>query len=364
MHSPLSSCDSVCRNMAVRTDTALEVKPELYNKGNISRLKEFYIRRLSQSDSIPAPALARLRQRSPRSNWDGSPRSPRTSPRQSPRNLEAESPEAIYEKYVTGSKAIVPTWPLQIEKVQGYSKVGPRIEMLNAKLISLRAALESRILDGSSQSNVLRHLTQLRYHLDCALKWGPDLADLGATTDHTIQQVQQLSGTARVLAPGVYLFSKRAENILIQKERVLRKAAQMLCEDHQKSISGNADIFKRDIKIPTSRFSKAESTVISELDSECGTMYADTTVTGDGPADVGNVQDVNDYLALKSEDQQRRWFYSQCLAAKLVASDQARVRKILISDLFAKVKASGVPIANWMMFIQEQLMVGRGGHQP
>ena len=33
---------------------------------------------------------------------------------------------------------------------------------------------------------------------------------------------------------------------------------------------------------------QAESTVISELDSECGTMYADTTVTGDGPADVGN----------------------------------------------------------------------------
>lgn len=25
------------------------------------------------------------------------------------------------------------------------------------------------------------------------------------------------------------------------QERVLRKAAQMLCEDHQKSISGNAD---------------------------------------------------------------------------------------------------------------------------
>ena len=30
--------------------------------------------------------------------------------------------------------------------------------------------------------------------------------------------MQQLSGTARVLAPGVYLFSKRAENILIQKD--------------------------------------------------------------------------------------------------------------------------------------------------
>jgi len=265
-----------------------------------------------------------------------------------------ESPESIYEKYVTG-KASLPTWPPPVGNTNGLSKVALRIEMLNAKLISLRAALESRILDGSSQSNVLRHLTQLRYHLDSALKWGPDAADLGAISEHTIQQVQQLASTARVLAPGVYLFSKRAENILIQKERALKKAAQVLFEDQRKSY--NSD-FKGDMRIPTSRLSKAESTVVSELDSECGTMYADTVITC--PADVGNVQDVNDYLALKSEDQQRRWFYSQCLAAKLVTSDQARARKILISDLYAKVKASGIPITNWMMFIQEQLMLGRG----
>eukprot|EP00913_Durusdinium_trenchii_P029385 g27545.t1 len=48
----------------------------------------------------------------------------------------------------------------------------------------------------------------------------------------------------------------------------------------------------RDIRIPTSRTSKAESTVVSEFDSECGTMYADTVITWDSPADVGNVQDV------------------------------------------------------------------------
>lgn len=350
MHSPLSSCDSVWRSMALRTDTALEVRSDLYDRGNISRLKEFYIRRLSQNDGV-APAMARLRQsRSPRSNFG----SPRTSPRQTPRSSEVESPESIYEKYVTG-KASLPTWPPPVGNTNGLSKVAPRIEMLNAKLISLRAALESRILDGSSQSNVLRHLTQLRYHLDSALKWGPDAADLGAISEHTIQQVQQLASTARVLARGVYLFSKRAENILIQKERALKKAAQVLFEDQRKSY--NSD-FKGDMRIPTSRLSKAESTVVSELDSECGTMYADTVITC--PADVGNVQDVNDYLALKSEDQQRRWFYSQCLAAKLVTSDQARARKILISDLYAKVKASGIPITNWMMFIQEQLMLGRG----
>ena len=70
--------------------------------------------------------------------------------------------------------------------------------------------------------------------------------------------------------------------------------------------------FKGDMRIPTSRFSKAtqnvtravaavaekalllqpflavqaESTVVSEFDSECGTMYADTVITC--PADVGN----------------------------------------------------------------------------
>ncbi|CAL1163783.1 unnamed protein product [Cladocopium goreaui] len=349
MHSPLSSCDSVWRSMALRTDTALEVRSDLYDRGNISRLKEFYIRRLSQNDGV-APAMARLRQsRSPRSNF-GSPRT----------NSEVESPESIYEKYVTGKV-------LLSSSLGRLSKVAPRIEMLNAKLISLRAALESRILDGSSQSNVLRHLTQLRYHLDSALKWGPDAADLGAISEHTIQQVQQLASTARVLAPGVYLFSKRAENILIQKERALKKAAQVLFEDQRKSY--NSATWHEELATVAEATAglqrrhenpdlKAESTVVSELDSECGTMYADTVITC--PADVGNVQDVNDYLALKSEDQQRRWFYSQCLAAKLVTSDQARARKILISDLYAKVKASGIPITNWMMFIQEQLMLGRG----
>lgn len=351
MNSPLSSSDSVWRSMAVKSDTGLELRSEsdLYMKGKISRLKEFYLRRLSQSDTA---AVARLRARSPRSNL-GSPR--QLSPRQTPRSLDAELTEAIYEKQ-TNSNSKAALSPATMEKLG--SKVGPHIEMLNAKLISLRAALESRILDGSSQSNVLRHLTQLRYHLDNALKWAPDAAFSGPAIEHTIQQVQQLASTARVLAPGVYVFSKRTEHILIRKERALKKAAQILYEDYRKPPS-YSDILKGDIRIPTSRTSKAESTVVSEFDSECGTMYADTVITWDSPADVGNVQDVNEYLALKSEDQQRRWFYSQCLAAKMAAADKARARKILISDLYSKVKADGLPITNWMMFIQEQLMVGQ-----
>eukprot|EP00438_Fugacium_kawagutii_P001320 Skav226304 [mRNA] locus=scaffold3301:391463:403847:+ [translate_table: standard] len=59
MNSPLSSCDSVWQSMAVRTDSALEVRSDLYDKGNISRLKEFYLRRLCQNDGV-APAVQQL----------------------------------------------------------------------------------------------------------------------------------------------------------------------------------------------------------------------------------------------------------------------------------------------------------------
>ena len=83
-------------------------------------------------------------------------------------------------------------------------------------------------------------------------------------------------------------------------------------------------------------------------------MYADTVVTWDGP-DIGNIQEVNDYLALKTEDEQRRWFYSQCLAAKMCAADQAKARKVLISDLYLKVKAAALPVGSWATFIHGEL---------
>ena len=97
-------------------------------------------------------------------------------------------------------------------------------------------------------------------------------------------QVQQLASTARVLAPGVYVFSKRTEHILIRKdkfanqltrrssckgmntekhlllkgyrkhrkptslnckERALKKAAQILYEDYRKPPSYSEALPKR-----------------------------------------------------------------------------------------------------------------------
>merc|ERR1740121_3622838 len=98
------------------------------------------------------------------------------------------------------------------------------------------------------------------------------------------------------------------------------------------------------------------NSIVSELDSDCGTQCAETVVTQDNAADVGNVQDANDYLNLKNEDEQRRWFYAQTLTVKLSLSDKTRARKILISDLYARVREEGVPIDGWVDWIRTHLM--------
>merc|ERR550537_518128 len=96
---------------------------------------------------------------------------------------------------------------------------------------------------------------------------------------------------------------------------------------------------------------------IVNADSETGTHYAETQVTEDvgQKADVADLAGANEALTLKDEDEQRRWFYSQCLTAKLQVQDKSRMRKVLISDLYVKVKAEKVPVDKWMGWIQKHL---------
>ena len=42
----------------------------------------------------------------------------------------------------------------------------------------------------------------------------------------SVAKVKQLNGTARVLAPGVYVFSKRAEHLIVQKDTVPKPVEQ------------------------------------------------------------------------------------------------------------------------------------------
>eukprot|EP00929_Paragymnodinium_shiwhaense_P014172 TRINITY_DN122055_c0_g1_i1.p1 TRINITY_DN122055_c0_g1~~TRINITY_DN122055_c0_g1_i1.p1 ORF type:complete len:524 (+),score=101.42 TRINITY_DN122055_c0_g1_i1:105-1574(+) len=245
----------------------------------------------------------------------------------------------------------------------GSDRPAGAIPFLDFKLQKLRSALEARIQDQNSKvSGTWRHLAELRYHIDTALKWTPGCSEIGILSDRTVQQVKQLVGTSRVLAPAVYIFSKRIQNVVVQKERELRREqVQGPGSKAGAGGPGGRGAFEHMV-MDVDRDTMAESVVevnsiVSELDSDCGTQYAETLVTQDGAsADVGNIQEANDYLSLKNEDEQRRWFYQQCLTIKLACPDKDRARKTLISDLYSKVKSEGVAIDNWIPWIREQLM--------
>lgn len=351
-------------------------------KANISQLKEFYLQRLSKNDPKLAAHLSEKLQKhnvgelaQPQASGQGGNARPKMTPmakRPAMGQMEAAAVSDDIEimcnvcfTLIKSSEVDEHTRFCYMDRGcgAGAAKTLSPMETLDLKLKKLRLALEARLQNASTKVNVMRHLTQLRYHIDTAVKWTPGCAEIGALSDHTVQQMKQLTATSRVFAPAVYIFSKRIENVVVQKERELRK----LMMQSPTNIAGSPSGHEGNIEIPfnADRDQTCDSivevnSVVSELDSTTGTQYAETVVTQDqnpqGSADVGNVQDANEYLSMKNEDEQRRWFYSQCLTAKLSCADKSRVRKVLISDLYTRAKEDRIPVENWKQWIQEQLI--------
>lgn len=348
-------------------EAAMDMPGDAAKKTSIGHLKEFYLQRLAKTEPNAAARLgaqttyigSEITQPQASGQHVARPTFAVASPTKDIEDLEIMCNNCFnLIKSSEASSCIGDPATCPLAKRNGGApaeKPSGTIGLLDLKLQKLRSALEGRLQDSSSKVNVMRHLTQLRYHIDTAAKWSPGCSEIGALSDHTVQQVKQLTATSRVLAPAVYIFSKRIENVVVQKERELRRL--MVQTSPSKAHSGNQGV-GFDIERDNMAESVADvNSIVSELDSDCGTQYAETLVTQDGPAtDVGNVQDANDYLSLKNEDEQRRWFYSQCLNVKLACPDKARARKTLISDLYAKVKAEGVPIESWVQWIRSQLM--------
>mmetsp|Transcript_28699 Transcript_28699/g.60908 ORF Transcript_28699/g.60908 Transcript_28699/m.60908 type:complete len:474 (+) Transcript_28699:64-1485(+) len=348
-------------------------------KSSISHLKEFYLQRLAKTEPNAAARLAGVQ--APTSVADAA--QPQASGQHTvlasaqhtvrPNFTQAQGATTDVEdleimcnncfNLIRSSEATKCTGdpaacPIACRNGAVAEKPAGLIGLLDLKLTKLRAALEARLTDSNSKVNVMRHLTQLRYHIDTAAKWTPGCSEIGALSNHTVQQVKQLTATSRVLAPAVYIFSKRIENVVVQKERESRRVA-VQATSPSKAAAGYGDSLALDITHePTAESVADVNSIVSELDSDCGTQYAETLVTQEGgpTTDVGNVQDANDYLSLKNEDEQRRWFYSQCLTVKLACQDKTRARKILISDLYGKVRKEGVPIEKWIQWIRSQLM--------
>lgn len=259
-------------------------------------------------------------------------------------------------------------------------------ELLDMKLRDLRAALQVRLLDASSKVDVMRHLSQLRYHIDTALDWAPRHPNLGPLSEHTMQQVRQLTVTSRVLAPGVHVFSKRAEDLIVQKERACRSFVR------DESIAGAPELdltTKSNVSDSTSdpggstsdpgsaqvSDSTIDPVIVCDSNSDPGSAQVSDSTSDPGSdqrrsthaeqysiaMDMSNAPSVAEQLSQTRivEDERRRWFYSQYFECKLACPDRALARKIFISDLYAKVKVEGIPTEEWEQWIRRQFQIPR-----
>eukprot|EP00927_Polykrikos_kofoidii_P065391 TRINITY_DN61147_c0_g1_i1.p1 TRINITY_DN61147_c0_g1~~TRINITY_DN61147_c0_g1_i1.p1 ORF type:complete len:444 (+),score=89.14 TRINITY_DN61147_c0_g1_i1:178-1509(+) len=360
-------------------DTSLDVSVGGSKRANIDHLKEFYLERLKKNDTGVA---ARLSSPSPLS---GDVAQPQASGQHNARptfggcGSKAATVKDIEDLEImcnncfnlikTSEASLCSGDPSSCSlalrsgttNAQTYSSNQQRglHALLDLKLQRLRLALEARLQDSSSKVNVMRHLTQLRYHIDTAAKWCPTSTQIGALSEYTVQQVKQLTKTSRVLAPAIYIFSKRIENVVVQKERELKRLQAEGSTTKEATTHAGAVVL--DIEHSVGAESVVDvSSVVSGMNSDCGTQHPESVVTQDATNDVGNVKDANDYLSLKNEDEKRRWFYSQCLSIKLACPDKTRARKTLISDLYAKVREEAVPIEGWVQWIRNQLMCEGG----
>jgi len=242
-------------------------------------------------------------------------------------------------------------------------------ELLDAKLKKILEVAQER-LDDTTEICESRALTNLIYHINCAIKWYPGCAELGGLSGHTVQQIMHLATSAKHLSVSILALCKRVVQVVTQKEKELfllqgaKSAGTMLGGGGGYPGASMGGGYLKDDDICGGLEVKS---IVSELDSDCGTQYSDTNITYDTNAmqnDVGDILGVNDIMKIQDEDEQRKWFYSHCLSLKLKCSDKNRARKVLISDLYTQIKEENVPTSEWPNWILEHLQLPMSGSSP
>lgn len=97
----------------------------------------------------------------------------------------------------------------------------------------------------------------------------------------------------------------------------------------------------------------AGARTLDEVQSDVGSDAESVGSSQGSAADVGDLQAAEEALQQISEDQLRRYFYSQCLKAKLQLPKTHPGHKILVSKLYEE--ARDLPVARWRRFIKTQL---------
>ncbi|CAD7934194.1 unnamed protein product [Amoebophrya sp. A25] len=254
--------------------------------------------------------------------------------------------------------------PLNLDSLPPDEQVGS----FNQRLENFLKTLNERIEKSSLKANVMRHLTQVRYQLDVALRWTMGCADIGVLSDHTVQTLGGLVSSALTLVPQEYVIAKRVHMIVRQKERFLRKlkieSGQLAAREEDKELLALEEDDEDRVD-----GGKSEVTSVVEMTSNCGTEFSATDITASSKAsgfpyasgplvsDVANLSSLGEMSACRTEDEKRRWFYSQCLTVKLQCTDKDKARKTLISDLYDQCKRKNVPMEKWSEWIRAEFGV-------
>merc|ERR1712007_4896 len=234
------------------------------------------------------------------------------------------------------------------------------IALLDMKLNKLQAALEKRLQESDPQKvSVMRHLTQLKYQIGTAKKWNPADPEAACLSDRVVSKVKELVASARLHAPTVYIFSKRVENVIVQKERAFRKlVAQSTALSPQSNVPFSLAGSVKSLVTEVNSCVSANSATGTETEMEsCSTISEGTAF------DVGNMHEASEMLETRSEVEQRHWFYKQCLRARVTSgcSDKSLIKNPLIADLYTKVRSEQVPIKDWVPWIHRQVTLNDPG---
>eukprot|EP00392_Amoebophrya_sp_AT5.2_P000129 g129.t1 len=257
--------------------------------------------------------------------------------------------------------------PLHLENLP----TDQRVENYNQRLGNFRVTINDRIEKNTLKAGVTRHLTQVKYHLEVAIGWSSvACADIGVLSEHTVQSLGSIVSAALTLVPQEYVISKRVHTIVKEKEKFLRRlkidAGQLAMRPEDAEDIAEAD---EDDKADGG---KSEVTSVVEMTSNCGTEFTATDITATSKGgtgmmlpntDVANLSSLQtDMNACKTEEDKRRWFYSQCLTVKLQCPDKDKAKKTLISDIYKQCMEQKIPMERWNSWIREQF--GADGASP
>ena len=221
-------------------------------------------------------------------------------------------------------------------------------EEVKLRLRKLHRAINRRAKDaGGEKLFVLLRLRELTAE---ALQQGTSRAEL---------ELEDLALSSLSLEGGVgcSVLARRLSTLLGELHSYLPEISDLAPEHQLSHYNAEVERQRRELRKWKAHTQVLEALAgartLEEVVSDVGSDAESVSSSQGSAADVGDLQAAEEALQQVSEDQLRRYFYSQCLKAKLQMSKAHPGQKVLVSELYEE--ARGLPVARWRRFIKTQL---------